>query len=445
MLRPIILNFPKLCMLLLLTGILGCRSGAPLNLFKAASPHQAYRQKLIQAGLDKTALGAGWINSADKSLQQPLGIRIPYKETGYFAAEHIPVTTYSFTATRGEKLVVKLSRTPAEQFKVYLDIWEQTENKNPALLASADTLGTPVELDIKTNGTYLIRLQPELLQSGQYTIEITSGPSLAFPVKSKGKAAIQSYFGDGRDAGNRKHEGIDIFAAFRTPVVAAAAGTVQRVNENNLGGKVVWMRPAGKDYTLYYAHLDEQIAIEGQQVLPGDTLGLMGNTGNAKTTPPHLHFGIYTSGGAIDPYPFVNPVVRTATPVTAPIFALNSTVRTIRKTDIYHSADATITPLRVLETGTVMQVNAANSNWYTVKLPDGLRGFIQSRQVSGITKPLCKLKIQQTAQVVYDQPDTLAAVKLTLSAGKTVDVLGSFEDYYLVADGQRVTGWIDRK
>lgn len=445
MLRPIILHFPKLCVLLLLAGLMGCRSGAPLNLFKPASPHQAYRQKLIQAGLDKTALGAGWINSADKSLQQLLHIRVPYKETGYFAAEHIPVTTYSFTAVRGEKLRVKLSRTPAEQFKVYVDIWEQTEDKKQTLLASADTLGSPLEMDIKTNGTYLIRLQPELLQSGQYTIEITSGPSLAFPVQSKGKAAIQSYFGDGRDAGSRKHEGIDIFGALRTPVVAVAAGTVQRVNENNLGGKVVWMRPAGKDYTLYYAHLDEQIATEGQQVLPGDTLGLMGNTGNAKTTPPHLHFGIYTSGGAIDPYPFVNPVVRVAAPIIAPLSALNSTVRTIRKADVYQAADATISPLRALETGTVMQVNAANSNWYTVKLPDGIQGFIQSRQVTAITKPLRKLKIQPIAQVVYDRPDSLAAVKSTLSAGKAVDVLGSFEDYYLVADEHQETGWIGRK
>ena len=43
----------------------------------------------------------------------------------------------------------------------------------------------------------------------------------------------------------------------------------------------------------------------GNRVRVGDTLGFVGNTGNAKTTPPHLHFGIYTRGGAIDPLPFV--------------------------------------------------------------------------------------------------------------------------------------------
>lgn len=432
-------------LLLFFAGLVSCRSGGPINLFKPASPHQAYRQKLISAGLDKTAIGAGWINGSEKSLQQALRISIPYKETGYFAAENIPVSTYRFTATRGQKLKVMLSKVPADQFHIYLDLWEQAEDNSTKLLASADTLGNPVEVDIKASGTYLIRIQPELLQSGQYTLEITTGPSLAFPVKSTGKATVQSYFGDGRDANTRKHEGIDIFAAFRSPVVAVAPGTVQRVNENNLGGKVVWMRPEGKDYTLYYAHLDEQIATEGQQVLPGDTLGLIGNTGNAKTTAPHLHFGIYTSGGAIDPYPFVNPVVRKTPAVTARIATLNSTVRTAGKTGIYASPQTAEVPLRMLGPGTVMQVHAANSDWYTVKLPDGQRGFVQSSKVVPVTKPLRQLKIKVAAREVYDRPDTLAAVKSTLTAGKTVDLLGSFEAFYLVTGEDQKAGWISQK
>lgn len=439
------LNLYRFTVLLLVSGLISCRSGS-VNLFKPASPHQAYRQKLINTGLDKTALGAGWINSADKSLRNSLQITIPYKETGYFAAEQIPVNAYRFSATRGQKLKVMLNKKPMAQFKIYLDVWEQTENEKDKLLASADTSGNVLELDIKASGIYLMRIQPELLQSGQYTLEITSGPSLDFPVKSTAKPTVQSYFGDGRDANTRKHEGIDIFAAFRTPVVAIAEGTVQRVNENNLGGKVVWLRPDGKNYTLYYAHLDEQIAKAGQRVLPGDTLGLMGNTGNAKYTPPHLHFGIYTAEGAVDPYPFVNPVVRPPQQITAPLTLLNSTVRTVGKASIFPGPEArSATALRVLETGTVMQVTAANSNWYTVKLPNGQQGFMQSRQLSGTAKPLRKLKLNQRSQILYDQPDSLAAIKKTLSLGDTVDVLGNFEGYYLIADEQQETGWISQK
>ena len=51
---------------------------------------------------------------------------------------------------------------------------------------------------------------------------------------------------------------------------------------------------------------------DGGNLRIGDTLGFVGNTGNARTTAPHLHFGIYTRGGPIDPLRYVRQV--TATP-----------------------------------------------------------------------------------------------------------------------------------
>ncbi len=103
-------------------------------------------------------------------------------------------------------------------------------------------------------------------------------------------------------SGNRRHEGIDIMAPRGTAVVSAAQGMVSMIGENGLGGTVVWaVGPGGERH--YYAHLDSVAAIvEGQDLLPGDTLGFVGNTGNARTTPPHLHYGIYTDSGAINPY-----------------------------------------------------------------------------------------------------------------------------------------------
>jgi murein DD-endopeptidase MepM/ murein hydrolase activator NlpD len=56
---------------------------------------------------------------------------------------------------------------------------------------------------------------------------------------------------------------------------------------------------------------------------------LIGNTGNARTTPAHLHFGIYGFGGAVDPLPFVNPVVQNAPPVNSTL-PLNRYFRTVR-------------------------------------------------------------------------------------------------------------------
>ena len=105
----------------------------------------------------------------------------------------------------------------------------------------------------------------------------------------------------------RRHEGIDIFAKKGTPIVASTEGIVLRREENRLGGKVVWVYgPGGQHH--YYAHLDKfGGAAPGERVQAGALLGYVGNTGNARTTPPHLHYGIYTNAGAINPYPLLAP------------------------------------------------------------------------------------------------------------------------------------------
>lgn len=422
------------------TVILSCKTGS-VNLFKAATPHEQYQKKLVNVGLDKTAMGAAWLNAATMSTQKALNINIPYTENGYFAADKVPATAYKFKATKGQKLNIKLNKTPSGAALIYIDVWYSTD-QSQKLIASADTLNNPIVFDIDETGTYLIRLQPELLQNVSYELEITAGPSLAFPIKSKNTNSIKSYWGDGRDNDARKHEGIDIFGNFRTPVLAISEGTVTRVNENNLGGKVVWMRPKGKDYTLYYAHLDKQIAIEGQEVKIGDTLGLMGNTGNARNTPTHLHFGIYTFNGAVNPLPFIDPVTKTPAAITTSGAKLNKTLRTTSAVKMFSSPQGKATVLATLNKGTIVQANAATGNYYKAELPDGSTGFIQSNSLVEIAEPLKKLKINLLQQNVYDKPDSLAAVKTTLKEGQTVNLLGTFGDYQLIANAGKEIGWI---
>jgi SH3-like domain-containing protein len=266
---------------------------------------------------------------------------------------------------------------------------------------------------------------------------------LEYPIKTTSRNNIQSFFGDGRDANTRKHEGIDMFAPRLTPVIAAAKGTVTRVNENNLGGKVVWMRPSGKDYTLYYAHLDKQIAVEGQQVSVGDTLGLMGNTGNAKTTAPHLHFGIYASGGAVDPFPFVNPVVKPVPEILASTTNLNATMRTSRSTNVLSSADEAAAKVVVLPANSIVRVHAAVRNWYRVELPDGTAGYLQSNRLTTIAKRVKAIKISSATQMVFDKPDTAAALKATIPVNSTAEVLGYSGDFSLIKGVAETLGWIN--
>lgn len=106
---------------------------------------------------------------------------------------------------------------------------------------------------------------------------------------------------------NRRHQGQDIFARRGTPVYSATEGYVVRVGENSLGGKTVSVMGAG-GRVYYYAHLDDYAAniSAGDFVNTDSLLGYVGTTGNAKGTPPHLHFGVYTSAGAINPLPLLS-------------------------------------------------------------------------------------------------------------------------------------------
>ncbi|HYE96888.1 MAG TPA: M23 family metallopeptidase [Rubricoccaceae bacterium] len=109
-------------------------------------------------------------------------------------------------------------------------------------------------------------------------------------------------------SGGRTHQGIDIFAPRGTPVLSATPGLVVTVGENNLGGQIVRVLGPGREWH-YYAHLDRFGAFEsGDVVAEGDTLGYVGTTGNARGTPPHLHYGIYAATGeAQNPYPRLVP------------------------------------------------------------------------------------------------------------------------------------------
>lgn len=92
----------------------------------------------------------------------------------------------------------------------------------------------------------------------------------------------------------RIHEGQDIFAPRGTPIYSATEGYVWRIGTSQLGGLVVWVVGAG-GRRYYYAHLERygETIQEGDYVTTDTLIGYVGNTGNAVTTPPHLHFGIY--------------------------------------------------------------------------------------------------------------------------------------------------------
>lgn len=147
----------------------------------------------------------------------------------------------------------------------------------------------------------------------RHTIELirlwqdTMPAILPVPVQGVPRRGLVDTWGGAR-SGGRKHEGIDIFAVRNTPVLSSTRGIVLKVGINELGGNIVTVYGPG-GYAHYYAHLEKYGKYEeGDLVNPGDTLGYVGTSGNARGTPPHLHYGIYQpSGGAINPYPYLTP------------------------------------------------------------------------------------------------------------------------------------------
>jgi murein DD-endopeptidase MepM/ murein hydrolase activator NlpD len=129
--------------------------------------------------------------------------------------------------------------------------------------------------------------------------------TLPLPISAVSSVVLRDTWGAARGDG-RRHEGIDIFAPKGTPVRSTTRGLVSRVGQNRLGGNVVWIFGPGRQMH-YYAHLDRFGEFErGDLVMPGDVVGYVGNTGNARGTPPHLHYGVYTpTVGAINPFPLL--------------------------------------------------------------------------------------------------------------------------------------------
>jgi len=96
----------------------------------------------------------------------------------------------------------------------------------------------------------------------------------------------------------RMHEGIDISASTGTPIWAAAAGTVIHAGWLGGYGNLVVV-DHGNGLATAYAHASAILVGVGQQVSQGETLSLVGSTGNSSG--PHLHFEVRVNGAAVDP------------------------------------------------------------------------------------------------------------------------------------------------
>jgi murein DD-endopeptidase MepM/ murein hydrolase activator NlpD len=407
----------------------------------ASTPHERYEYAIREASLQETALGYEWLMAARRALTRALPVQTPYEEEGYLDPLQAGAMGFKIAARRGEMLLASVEVDGEGPNRVFLDLFRAVDDtlRPHRREAHADSTDRELAHFVRRDGEYVLRVQPELLRGGRYRITITQGPSLAFPVQGEGMGAIRSVFGDARDGGRRDHHGVDIFAPRGTPVVATTSGRVRSTRIGGLGGKVVWLNDEFGQ-SQYYAHLDSQAVRRGQRVNVGDTLGFVGNTGNARTTPPHLHFGI-SSRGRYDPYPALNP-----RPVTPPGLTADTSVvgRWARSTNgglrVRTSATRRSDVIGEIARHTPMLVIGGAGGWYRVILPDGDAGFVLAASVEPIV-PLRQAELTDGG-VLLDGPVATASVVGTMGPGAEVSVLGEFGEYLFVQAEDGRPAWL---
>ncbi|HDZ86133.1 MAG TPA: hypothetical protein ENH57_00390 [Actinobacteria bacterium] len=150
-------------------------------------------------------------------------------------------------------------------------------------------------------------ISKDILKLRQRTADV-DGLELTIMFPVNGPSSYINDWGFPR-SGGRSHKGTDIFAAQGTPAISTVDGVIWKSSptEKGLGGITVWVY-GDDNVAYYYAHL-EKLAdgmTVGRRVKAGDVVGYVGNTGNARTTPPHLHFQINPGGDTpINPYPYL--------------------------------------------------------------------------------------------------------------------------------------------
>lgn len=429
----------------LLLASLGCSGEVNLPFFEPAeTPRGRYVQALETAGLGSSALTLDWTAAADSALLSPVDVATPYAEDGFIDPAVPTALVYRVSLEKGQRLRVETELEAPDSTRVFVEVFRADSVSGPERLVSPEPGIGPLEYEPSRGADLLVRVQPELLRGGRYRVSLVVVGALAFPVEGRGTSSIRSFFGDDREAGRRVHHGVDVFAPRGTPVLAVSEGVVTRVSQQNLGGNVVWVRDEERGINQYYAHLDTQLVAPGARVGVGDTLGLVGNTGNARTTPPHLHFGLYQRGeGPLDPWFFLLQPETEPPTLALDTGLLEGWVR-VREQGIRirNTPDTRSEVVDEVPQGMPLRVLAGSGEWLRVRLPDGRGGFILGRLTQPADEPL------RTARTLRAEPLRGLALPQSpvvgaLDAGDAIEVMGSFGDYLLVRTPEGRNGWLN--
>ena len=352
------------------------------------TPHEFYAHTLQRDGTEQSVFARQWLEHSKAIFSDPHPISLPYQEINWLAAYRPTAIGYRFVALPGEQLEISIDRQEDQHLEIFMDLFKLSPDTStaPELVDYAESDSNSLVHLVRDSAAYLLRLQPIISSQGLFRVRLVKRASLLFPVAGSDESAVLSFFGDPRDAGQRFHQGVDIFARKLTPVIAVTDGYINRVSTYRMGGKIVWMRNTENDLSFYYAHLDTQLVSYGQTVSTGDTVGLVGNTGNARTTYPHLHFGVYRwYYGALDPMPFIRTDYANPEEINVHQGYLGRIGRLHGHEINFRSGpNRRAVSLLKLRRNTRFRIIGGTRDWYRVELENGQAGYLYTRYVRAI-------------------------------------------------------------
>jgi peptidoglycan hydrolase CwlO-like protein len=189
------------------------------------------------------------------------------------------------------------------------------EGELNALYAEQQSIAAELKDAVKEQEEIVGDLEKELAREYLERYGLQGGGTAGPPVGADGPFywcpvdPPRSYIDDfGFPRVGHTHQGNDIFAPEGTYIRAPFEGTAEE-GYDGLGGIVVHVYASANADYVYNAHLSRHLDVDGKHVMPGEPIGLVGNTGNASGTPPHDHFEYHPGGGsAVSPYLYLNEV-----------------------------------------------------------------------------------------------------------------------------------------
>ena len=457
-----ILSNLVICGLLVL--VTACTKEKVAEVFLPVDTHTTYAAAIQKLHLDNTTAGRQWLAAADLVFERPVPVALPFQEEYFFDAAQPQALAYEFTVPRGLLLRIDIE----SEFNAYfLDVFRVetgSGNRGFTPVATKPQTATRLEFTPRIQGRYLVRVQPELLEEGRLLLTITGQASLTWPVQDSTPDDIISYFGQARDGGARVHHGLDIKAPRGTLTLAAIAAT-GRPGLNERGGNVVRLFNTDLDVMLYYAHLDTQLINRNTPVQPGDTLGTVGTTGNARGGTPHLHIGVYDGSWRTpaDPWYFFVPPGNNLPPLPAipeqrwvtvscqvQLLQYPAAVSGLRKSparvdyrgdkldpafissfavQAHHDTE------QVLQPGVPVRITGSRSGYHLITLPAGRQGYIAAADLQPLSSRPVVLK---QGLVLYKVPETTAATVGRLAAGSVVEILAQYTGSTLLQYGNQM-------